>query len=302
MDVRLKILTCAHRWLPFSTRGDMESAAFRDPVLDLSCIINFYGRINLLEGILYSLAEQDLSTERYEIILVEDRGGTEEGKRVSERFRKRIPVKYFALAENYGQMGYSRNMGLFKTEGRYILFLDDDTVILQRNFLSALIAEFEQIEADAVVPCGRASYCLLKGKYSFHDPYFPSNRCTAYRRGVLKELGGFLSDIIGQEDVELAIRFLAAGKKYYHSTRLDYCHPPLVTGNLNKASAVGMSFAKLRSRYPFLIWLMLLMNGSRFLPLLLIPVKTKWRMQGKFSLGFVRGVVYSMFGKKQTYT
>jgi len=78
-------------------------------------------------------------------------------------------------------------------------------------------------------------------------------------------------------------------------------HPPLISGSMKKAAAVGASFAKLKNRYPFVIWLMLLLNGSRYIPKLIFPLNTKYRMQGKFSLGFVLGILYSIVGKKIEY-
>ena len=198
-------------------------------------------------------------------------------------------------------MGFSRNFGLSKTMGKIVLFLDDDTIILQKDFLSTLINEFETLGMDAIIPRGSASYCLLKGRYDFHDPYFPTNRCMAYRRGVLKELGGFVSEIVGQEDIEFVVRFTASGKKFYNSQKLNYFHPPLILNSINKAAAVGMSFAKLRKRYPFIMWLLLLTNSSRHLPLLLFPISKKLRMQCKFSLGFIIGILYAITGKKIEY-
>jgi len=300
VNVRSKILIASCKIFPFSLKGDAQIDII-NPVYDISCIINFYGRIHLLESILYCLSEQDLTKERFEVILVEDRGGTKEGEYTSKKFNNVLNIRYYTLSENYGRMGYSRNFGLSQAKGKYILFLDDDTVIHQNNFLSTLINEFETSGADAIIPFGSASYCLLKGKYSFHDPYFPTNRCMAYRREVMSELGGFISEIIGQEDVEFVIRFLTSVRKFYHSRELNYLHPPLLVNNLNKPAAVGMSFVKLRKRYPFIIWLMLLMNGSRYLPLLLFPLNKKWRMQGKFSAGFALGIIYSLKGKKIEY-
>ena len=290
----------AYKLFPFSLKGDIHLGSV-NPDYDISCVINFYGRINLLEGILYSLSEQNLSKENFEVILVEDRGGTEDGKNISEKFSNRLKIQYFALPENYGKMGYSRNFGLLKTKGKYILFLDDDTVILDKDFLSNLIDKFEKSGADAIIPFGSASYCLLKERYSFHDPYFPTNRCVAYKREILKKLGGFVSEIVGQEDVEFVIRFMTSGKKFYNSQILEYFHPPLIVNNLNKPAAVGSSFVKLKKRYPFFIWLLLLINGSRYLPLLLFPLNKKWLMQGKFSLGFLFGVIYSIFGIRLEY-
>ncbi len=300
MDLRSRILTAAYRLFPFSLKGDAQLKDIT-PGCDVSCVINFFGGIHLLEGILYSLAEQGLSKERFEVILVEDRGGTVEGKDISEKFKPMLNIRYFTLQENYGVIGFLKNYGLSKTKGKYVLFLDDDTVILQNDFLSLLIKEFETTGTDAIVPHGSASYCLLKGRYDYHDPYFPTNRCMAYKRSVLKELSGFASEMTGQEDVEFVIRFIAAGRRFHNSNILSYMHPPLVFNNLNKAMAVGKSFVLLRNRYPLIIWLMLLANGLRYLPLILLPLKTKWYMQGKFSLGFLLGILHSMSGRKVEY-
>ena len=123
----------------------------------------------------------------------------------------------------------------------------------------------------------------------------------AYKRETLSELGGFVSDIIGQEDVEFTVRLTASGKKVHRSETCGYMHPPLIVENTNKAASVGLSFAKLKKRYPAFVWLMLLINGARDLPKLILPINTRYRMQGKFSLGFLIGVWYSVRGRKIEY-
>lgn len=300
MDLRSRILINLYDLRPFPLRGD-AGVGDADPECDLSCVINFYGRVNLLRVILTGLAEQGYDKKRFEVVLVEDRGGTDEGRGISGEFESVLNIKYYALEENFGVMGYARNFGLCKTRGRYILFLDDDTVITDKEFIAKLIREFEDSDAEGVIPRGSASYCLLEGRYSFHDPYYPSNRCMAYRRETLRELGGFVDAIIGQEDVEFTVRLTAARKKIRRSQSVGYMHPPLIMGSTNKAAAVGASFARLRNRYPFPVWVMLLVNGSRYIPKLLNPFSTKCRMQGRFSLGFALGILYAITGKKLEY-
>lgn len=300
MDVRHKILAAAYKLFPFSLKGDADIGD-ADPECDLSCVINFYGRVGLLSGILSSLAGQDYDKKRFEVVLVEDRGGTEEGRAVFRELGSVLNSEYYTVEEKFGVMGYARNFGLSKTRGKYVLFLDDDTVIMDREFISKLMDEFGDGEADAVIPRGGASYCLLEGKYSFHDPYYPSNRCMAYRRETLRDLGGFVDEMIGQEDVEFTVRLTASGKIVKRSQRTCYMHPPLILRSTSKAAAVGASFAKLRNRYPFPIWAMLLINGLRYLPKLICPFSIKYRMQGKFSLGFMLGILYAMTGKKLEY-
>jgi glycosyltransferase involved in cell wall biosynthesis len=284
MSVRSSILKAAYRLSSCSLQGDIVPDGSAE-TCDVSCIINFYGRIDLLEGILWSLAEQDLPKQRFEVILVEDRGGTPKGRAACESFAGTLNIRYAALTSGYGKMGHSRNEGLALARGRYVLFLDDDTVILQKAFLSSLSDNFRISGADAIVPRGAASYSLLRGRYSYHEPFFPTSRCMAYTREVLHALGGFVSDIVGQEDVEFVIRFLAAGRAFLNAEQLQYYHPPLIVASLKKPAAVGYSFFRLRKRYP----------------LLLFPVTVKWRMQGKFGLGFAIGIFNAVTGRTARY-
>lgn len=295
--MRTRILKTLYRLFPFDLRGDCAVPPASDGIR-ISCIINFYGRLDLLRGILYSLASQDYPGERFEVVLIEDKGGTEAGRRMVEEFSALLPVVYAPLDANFGRMGYSRNFGVSRSRGDYVLFLDDDTVILQEDFLARLDEVFTNNPAiDAVVPHGDSSYGLIKGKYDFHDPYFMTSRCTAYRRSVLAELGGFVSDFIGQEDVEFVVRFFMAGKNSLNVPELEYYHPPLMVGNFRKPMAVGQSFFRVRKRYPFLIWVLLLVNCSRHAPLYLLPWG-RFREMGRFGLGFLMGVVWSLFSRK----
>lgn len=295
--MRERILSTLYRWFPFDLRGDCLVPVISEGI-SLSCVINFYGRINLLEGILYSLMGQDVPHNQFEIILVEDQGGTEAGRLAAEYFSQELPIRYLPLDANYGTMGYSRNFGLLHSRGKYILFLDDDTVLQQTNFLSLLIAAFESNPgADALVPCGSASYAVIDGRYDFHDPYFMTSRCTAYRRTVLAELGGFVSDFIGQEDVEFVIRFHMAGKHAQNASDLNYFHPPLLVPNLRKPEAVGASFYRLKGRYHWVVWLLVLLNCSRHALLWFIP-RRKNREQGRFGIGFLRGVLASALNRQ----
>ena len=54
---------------------------------------------------------------------------------ISVSFADRLNIIYRPLDKHFGKMGYSRNFGLAQARGCYVLFLDDDTVILQEDFL-----------------------------------------------------------------------------------------------------------------------------------------------------------------------
>ena len=254
--------------------------------------------MDLLSGILFSLAQQQFPRGSFEVLLIEDRGGTPEGRRCAEQFADILPVSYLPLDNNFGKMGYSRNFGVARSRGEYLLFLDDDTVILQNDFL----ANLEKIgtahaDTDAFIPHGAASFALIDGKYDHHDEYFMTSRCMAYRRTALAELGGFIDDFVGQEDVEFVMRYHMSGRQSARCPDLEYCHPPLLVPNFRKPRAVGASFYRLRRRYPFAIWLLMLANCARHAPLLLLPVR-RFQEQGRFGVGFLGGILDGIRGSR----
>lgn len=295
--MRAAILRSLYRAFPFQLQGDCTVPESSGSIR-ISCIINFYGRLDLLQGILHSLAEQQYPHDAFEVVLVEDRGGTDSGQALAAEFSGRLQIVYLALDANFGKMGYSRNYGLARSRGELILFLDDDTVIMQQDFLEQLEKLFMEHPAiDALVPHGHAAWACREDRYDFHDPYFMTSRCTAYRRQVLQELGGFMSYFVGQEDVEFVTRFSIAGKISRVSPELDYFHPPLLVPNTRKPRAVGFSFYGLKGRYSWPVWLLLLANCARHAPLILLPGR-RFKEQGRFGIGFLLGVLDGIRGNK----
>lgn len=295
--MRELILQNLYRLFPFNLRGDCTFFDNDNPVR-ISCVINFYGRLDLLTGILFSLALQNYPKHNYEVVLVEDQGGTDAGYQLIDNFNDMLNIVYLPLDVNFGKMGYSRNYGLGRARGEIILFLDDDTVILQDNFLAELDRLFvENVDKDAVVPHGHASFSCLPDHYNYHDKWFMTSRCTAYRQSVLRDLGGFMDHFIGQEDVEFVTRFVMAGKKVLNTDVLHYYHPPLLVPNMRKPKAVGASFYNLKGRYPCVIWILLLLNCARHAPLFFFPFR-RFREMGRFGTGFLLGVFDGIRGKK----
>nr|WP_321400264.1 glycosyltransferase [uncultured Desulfobacter sp.] len=272
--------------------GDLNQ--FQQTTLKISCVFVFYHRIHLMTNILHCLNRQSLDKKNFEVILVEDRGGSNEGRQLADRF-KDLTIRHFSPDIHWGKMGFMRNFGLSRAAGKIILFLDDDTLISDRHFLDHLVREFESAPCpDAVQPRGFASYSLIRGRYAYHDPYFFTNRCMAYQKKCLEALKGFNSDFTGQEDVELAIRFTARRMAVKQSETLFYYHPPLIFKGTAKGEAVGASFA--RTRYSAFFKALLLINGSRWLPLLLFP-GPQFRFMGIFALGFLKGFLRELSGR-----
>lgn len=249
-----------------------------------------------MENILNCLDSQNFPKKDFEVILVEDKGGSKEGKKLQEKFSQ-LNISYFAPSDHWGKMGYMRNYSLSKAGGEIVLFLDDDTIILDQYFLTKLYHFFSNdLDLMSVIPKGSASYSLLKNRYAFHDPFFFTNRCLVHRRSCLIGFCGFDSSFVGQEDVELAIRFLAKSCKYLKSTELEYYHPPLIVNDPGKAMAVGLSFAN--SKYSFIMKLILLANGARWIVRYLLPGPKNLYM-GRFARGFAIGFIKGFFSKNK---
>ena len=236
-----------------------------------------------------------------EVILVEDKAGSEQGRAFVNQFPL-LNIRYLAPDHGWGHMGFMRNHGLSKASGKYILFLDDDTVMLDDTFIEKLIALFEENDRlQGVMPYGRASYSVIAGRYAYHDPFFYTNRCMAYRRSCLIGMGGFDSSFLGQEDVEFAIRFIAKGYRAIKTKHLCYYHPPLIYRDSGKGEAVGLSFAD--SKYSLWVKLLLFLNGVRWLPLFVFQgVESK--NKALFAYGFAKGFIYGFFkrSKKTGYS
>ncbi|MEJ5300109.1 MAG: glycosyltransferase [Thermodesulforhabdaceae bacterium] len=298
MQVREKILKIilGNKKLP---RGDLNVWQ-EENRYKISAVFIFYQRIALMEQALEWLRWQNFPGKDLEIVLVEDRGGSREGRELSAKFPE-LSIKYSAPQDPnvWGITGSLRNYGLSLASGEIVLFLDDDTLVMDNDFLSKLYGFFENdLDLMAVIPRGVASFCLIKPRYQYHDPHFFTSRCTAYRRlECLIRLGGFRSDFVGQEDVEFAMRFLAMGFKYITTEELVYYHPPLLVPNLRKPQSVGYSFAK--APYPFPVRLCFALNGSRWLYRWLCPT-FKNRQMGRFALGFLLGFVRGVLGLKST--
>ena len=248
-----------------------------------------------MDNILYCLNSQSMDKDKFHIVLVEDKGGSEKGAALKQKFSD-LNISYFAPDNGWGKMGYMRNYGLSKAKGEYVLFLDDDTVLMDRDFLKNLAFFFvADPSLDAIMPEGFASHALIKYRYEYHDPFFFTNRCMAYRKNCLLALKGFDSNFVGQEDVEFAIRFTVKNYKVLKTKALKYYHPPLIYTDTSKGYAVGASFAQ--SKYNPVIKSLFLINGIRWLPLYFMP-GLKNKFMARFAVGFLKGFMHTIFNKQ----
>jgi len=241
---KFKILKAIYRAAPFNLAADWKPSSTKTKIV-LSCVIPSYRR-DQLKNILEDLSLQDFPKENFEIIIVKD---------ISK------------------VIGFLRNKGLEMSQGEFILFLDDDTRIFQKDFLSKAFSLIKKTEADILQPSGHSLYGVLKSKQDFLDRFSFASRCCFYTRPLLERLGGFRADLNSYSDIELSIRAMIISPRVIQTEELTYYHPPLYFPSLQKPLAIGQSIFKLRRYYPLGAWLLIYFNALRFLPLALWPSK-----------------------------
>jgi cellulose synthase/poly-beta-1,6-N-acetylglucosamine synthase-like glycosyltransferase len=121
-----------------------------------SVVIPTRKRPDQLDRALASLDE--LECRDFEIIVVDNSPGDEAVRRITEKRGARL------IVEPRRGVSFARNRGAAESRGEIAAFLDDD-VIVDRNWLGALVAEFEDQSVMMVsgpyLPLGSAAYDAL---------------------------------------------------------------------------------------------------------------------------------------------
>ncbi len=115
---------------------------------EISLIMLTYNRKDFLERSLACCLSQDFSS--YEIILINN-DCTDGSETICENYaEKYAKIRYFK--NDNSNISSGRNLGISKSEGEYILFVDDDDYF-EQNLLSSLYEVAEKHKCDAVI-CG----------------------------------------------------------------------------------------------------------------------------------------------------
>jgi len=113
--------------------------------LRLSIIIPVYNVEEYIDRCLQNIFKQGISTNDYEVILVND-GSTDKSVEIANKHKKARPNIHIIHQENSGP-GVARNTGIDNAKGDYIYFLDADDYLIE-NSLAMLLdcAEKEQLD------------------------------------------------------------------------------------------------------------------------------------------------------------
>ena len=194
-----------------------------------SIIVPVYNRPDEVDELLESLCSQTFKD--FEVVIVED-GSQKPCKDVCDKYANILDLHYY-LKENSGP-GQSRNYGVDRAQGEYVIILDSD-VVLPTGYLEAVnsslltvnsslgdeIAAFGGPDAahPSFTPVQKAiSYSMtsffttggIRGGKAKLDKFYPRSFNMGIRRDVYLQLGGFSKMRFG-EDIDFSYRIVEAG-------------------------------------------------------------------------------------------
>ena len=188
-----------------------------------SIIIPVYNRPDEVNELLAGLCEQ--TCRDFEVIVVED-GSAIPCREVVESYADRLDLHYYEKP-NSGP-GQSRNYGVERADGEYVLILDSD-VVLPPDYLAAIQEELAAAPCDAFGGPDRAhpsftpmqkaiNYAMtsffttggIRGGKKKLDKFYPRSFNMGVRTAVYRELGGF-SDMRFGEDIDFSTRIFRGG-------------------------------------------------------------------------------------------
>lgn len=88
-----------------------------------SVVVPTYNRMALLARTLDSLSRQDLGTDRFEVLVVDD-GSTDDTRGVVDSFRDRLDLTYFHQPDEGFRVAAARNVGIAHAAADVCVFLD----------------------------------------------------------------------------------------------------------------------------------------------------------------------------------
>jgi len=197
---------------------------FDGPVI--SVIMPIYDRTDLLKSAIDSVLNQEY--ESYELILVCD-GSPAETIEVVKSYLWHPQISAYFLEGNSGNAVRGRNVGIAKSKGKYIAFLDSDDICAIERF-SISVAILENDEADVVygswiammdgtrkidgLEDGQLVHSLESNFEELLEICIPCQSTVTLRKEFLNISGLIKPEMKYREDHELWLRLAFFGAKF----------------------------------------------------------------------------------------
>ena len=111
----------------------------------ISVIVPIYNVEKYIENCLKSLAEQTISKDELEVLLIND-GSPDNSEEICRRYAEKYPFFKLFSKENEGS-SKTRNFGIEHAQGKYFVFLDPDDE-LTKDSLKNLADFFDKYEDE----------------------------------------------------------------------------------------------------------------------------------------------------------
>lgn len=218
--------------------------------MDLTIGLCSRNRKEVLEKVLLSLADQTVSPERFEVVLVDD--GSTDGTGQMARALD-LPYRLVCLRQEHCGLATARNTGIRNSRGEVMVYIDDD-VLADRRLLEEHLDSHRR--DDRVVVNGWVNHVTEpvrppSPRFTMADistSFFWTSNVSVKRRHLI-EAGMFDEEFkeYGWEDQEIGLRLMAIGLKARNNYRAVGYHvkrPPRyrdVPGMLAQAEAKARS-------------------------------------------------------------
>jgi len=116
----------------------------------VSINITTFNRPKLLNRSLYSIISQ--SYKNFEVIVVDDCSNDETEEMMKGFLNNNIRIKYIKHKENKGNAA-ARNTALINSKGKYIAFMDDDDIWVDKNKIKKQVKLFESVNENVGLIC-----------------------------------------------------------------------------------------------------------------------------------------------------
>jgi succinoglycan biosynthesis protein ExoM len=214
-----------------------------------SVCIPTYKRPELLKKLLDSLFIQELNENLNLEIIVVDNDIEETAREICDRFKNTEKIKLFYFTQPEKNISLTRNKAVNNANGEYILFIDDDEVVIP-DWIDAHLNTFDKYKADAII--GRVTQDFeievpdwIKNHIIFKIPAPPTGTTPkrtytgncAIKKSILNQIEGpfdTLLGITGGEDSTLFEMLKNKGAKIvccYEALAIEYI--PAEASNLN---------------------------------------------------------------------
>lgn len=175
-------------------------------------------------------------------IIVADSESDDCTRKIVSDFKK---VKLLDIKREEFDHGGSRDYAIRNSIGDIILFFTQDAVITQKNYVERIIKNFDDpnvamVYGRQVARINAKPYEKLIREYNYpnirkentraHIPqngiktFYMSDVCSAYRRDIYFELGGFENPILTNEDMLIAAKAIFEGYKTVYDPTVYVYH------------------------------------------------------------------------------